>query len=109
MEIAAVLGLFSDLNEAELTVWVERGWVRAEPASSGWVFEEVDVARIRLIHDLRRTMEVDDGAVPIVLSLLDQVYVLRGELRAVLHALECQPEPVRSGVLQALGQRSMPA
>lgn len=102
MQIAAVVRLFPDLQEAELIAWVERGWVRPEQAESGWVFQEIDVARVRLIHDLRRGMGVEDNAVPIVLSLLDQVYALRGQLRAVVRILERQPETVRAGILEAL-------
>ena len=54
-------------------------------------FHEIDVARVRLIHDLRRDMDVGEDAVPLVLSLLDQVYELRSRLRSVLRAVEAQP------------------
>lgn len=98
MQLTAVTALFADLGEAELVAWVERGWVRPEPAEAGWVFEEVDIARVRLIHDLRHAMAVDESAVPVVLSVLDQVYALRSQLRAVLRAVEEQPEPVRAAI-----------
>ena len=58
MLFTAVTALFVDLPAQELTGWIERGWVRPEPAESDWVFQEIDVARVRLIHDLRRSMEV---------------------------------------------------
>ena len=103
MQIQAVIALFADLPEAELTVWVERGWVRPEPAGAGWVFQDIDVARVRLIHDLRRAMDVQEELVPLVLSLLDQVYDLRGQMLAVMRAVETQPEPVRRAILEALG------
>ena len=68
----------------------------------GWEFHEIDVARVRLIHDLRRDMEVGEETMPLVLSLLDQVYELRGTLRDLLRALEAQPEVVRTSVLATL-------
>jgi chaperone modulatory protein CbpM len=102
MQITAVTALFSDLQESELVIWVERGWVRPESADTGWVFQEIDVARVRLIHDLRRTMGVGEDAVPLVLSLLDQVYSLRGQLRAVIRAAETQPPTVRDALRAAL-------
>jgi chaperone modulatory protein CbpM len=102
MQITAVTALFADLPEAELIAWVERGWVRPEPAGASWTFREIDVARVRLILDLRRTMDVQEETVPVVLSLLDQVYALRGQLRAVLHAVESQPEPMRAAILSTL-------
>ena len=102
MQITAVTALFADLPEAELVRWVECGWVLPAHDAGGWVFEEIDVARVRLIHDLRHTMAVDEAALPLVLSLLDQVYELRGRLRAVLRAVEAQPEDVRRAVWERM-------
>ena len=102
MQITAVARLFADLQETELTIWVDRGWVRPDTADTGYVFQDIDVARVRLIHDLRRTMQVEEEAMPVVLSLLDQVYTLRTELRAVLRAVDAQPEPVRAAIRASL-------
>jgi chaperone modulatory protein CbpM len=102
MRLTAVVALFTDLGELELTAWVERGWVRPEAATTGPVFDEIDVARVRLIHDLRTAMRIEDETIPMVLSLLDQVYELRAGLRAVLRAVEAQPEPVRNAILTAI-------
>ncbi len=107
MRITSVVALFADLEEAELTSWVARGWVQPDPRDSdageaGWEFHAIDVARVQLIHDLRRSMEVGEETMPLVLSLLDQVYALRGTLRDVLSALQAQPEAVRAAVLAAL-------
>ena len=102
MHRQAVTALFVDLDEAELIVWVERGWVRPEITDSDWVFHEIDVARVRLIHDLRRRMDINDEAVPLVLALMDQVYDLRSQLRSVLRAVERQPDAVRRAILSAL-------
>ena len=103
MQIEAVLALVSDLQSAELTDWIERGWVQPDAGSQGdWVFREIDVARIRLIHDLRRDLDVTEEALPLVLSLLDQVYELRCRLKGVIHAVGAQPREVREAVLVAL-------
>ena len=102
MRIASVLAMFADLREPELTVWIERGWVVPESADSGWVFQDIDIARVRLIHDLRRRMDVNDDAIPLILSLLDQIHDLRGQLRAVLQAVGKQPEAVRRAILADL-------
>jgi len=98
MRIQAVAALFTDLNEAELTIWVERGWVRPEPVDHGWTFHDIDIARVHLIHDLRYRMAVNDEALPLVLSLLDQLYDLRGQVRALVRAIEQQPDDVRQAI-----------
>ena len=102
MRFTAVVALFPDLRETELQAWVQRGWVRPEGTEPDWVFEEIDVARVRLIRDFRHTMAVPEETMPLVLSLLDQVYTLRGQMRAVARAVEGQPETVRAAILAAL-------
>jgi chaperone modulatory protein CbpM len=102
MRITSVVALFPDLPEAELVSWVERGWVRPEGNEPDWVFQEIDVARVRLIHDFGRAMAVPDDTMPLVLSLLDQIYTLRGQMRAIARAVEGQPEAVRDAILAAL-------
>ena len=102
MNITAVVALFSGLSEVELITWVERGWVIPDDAGSGLEFHEIDVARVRLIHDLRHGMDIGEDAVPLVLSLLDQVYELRSRLKSMLHAVEAQPGDVKVAILAAL-------
>ncbi|MBV9654691.1 MAG: hypothetical protein JOZ42_09025 [Acetobacteraceae bacterium] len=103
MRTEAVLAQFGDIQVAELTGWVERGWVQPDGAGPGvWEFREIDIARVRLIHDLRRDLDVREDAVPLVLSLLDQVYELRCAIKSMVRAVGAQPPPVREAVLTAL-------
>jgi chaperone modulatory protein CbpM len=102
MDITAVTALFADLTTVELTYWVERGWVIPDAQDTALEFREIDVARVRLIHDLRRDMDIGEDAMPLVLSLLDQVYELRSQMKRVVHALEAQPDDVRLTVLRAM-------
>jgi chaperone modulatory protein CbpM len=97
-----VLARVGGLEEAELVAWIERRWVRAEPAPSGWLFREVDVARVRLIVEMRRDCAIDDEALGLMLSLLDQVYRLRRQIKALSGAVEAQPAEVRDRILAAL-------
>lgn len=88
MDIAEVTALFSDLSQVELVRWVEQGWVIPDAEGTAYVFREIDVARVRLIHDLRRDMDLGEDAVSLVLSLLDQIYELRSQLKAALRAAD---------------------
>ncbi len=99
MRIAAIVARFDGLRETDVLGWVERGWVRPE---DGMVFEDIDIARIGLIHELIFRMDLREDAIPLILSLLDQVYELRGSLRSVLRAIETQPAPVRETILAAI-------
>ncbi len=102
MRFTAVVAMFPDLRESDLVSWVERGWVRPEGVEPDWMFAEIDIARVRLIRDFRGVMAVPEDTLPLVLSLLDQVYTLRGQIHAIARAVEGQPEPVRSAILAAI-------
>jgi chaperone modulatory protein CbpM len=102
MRVTAVVAMFTGLNEPELLAWADRGWVRPVEAASGLEFDEIDVARVRLIYDLRTSLHIDEETIPVILSLLDEVHDLRTELRAVLRAVETQPEAVRRAILTAM-------
>ena len=42
---------------------------------------EIDIARARLIHDLKKNIGVNDEAVPLILDLIDQLHGLRRAMR----------------------------
>ncbi len=98
-----VVTLFPDLAPAELTLWIEQRWVQPERAEGeSWLFHEIDVARVRLIYDLRRELDTPEETVPLLLSLLDQIYELRCRLKAITRVIESQPTEVKEAVLDAL-------
>ena len=99
--------LCPEVPRTELTLWIERCWVRADRQPGGdWLFTEMDVARARLLAELRVTFEIEEGAMPLVLSLIDQLYDARRTVRALLAALEEQPAEVRQAVLAAARDRA---
>jgi chaperone modulatory protein CbpM len=93
------------LDPAELTMWIDSGWVRPEGEPGNWLFHEVDVARVRLIVEIRHDLAIDAEAMPVVLSLLDQLYGLRRELGALCGAIAAQPEATRQAIAAALRKR----
>ena len=102
MDLAGVLRLLPDVQQADVLSWVERGWVRVDGEGDVVSFTEVDIARCRLVHELREDLAVGEDVMPIVLSLIDQVNELRAALKAVRHAIEQQPEATRAPLLAAL-------
>jgi chaperone modulatory protein CbpM len=90
------------LERRELLRWVENRWVLPEERAQTWVFHEVDVARVELIFEIHRDFAVDDEAMPLVLSLLDQVYSLRRQMRRLCDAVAAQPRDVQDAIRKAL-------
>jgi len=72
---------FGTLRSEELRRWIDEGYVRPPATEGEPVFEEIDIERVRLILELRDDLAVNEDALPVVLSLLDQVYALRRRLR----------------------------
>ena len=104
--LETVAARFPEVAPDELALWVERRWVRAERDPDGtWRLTEMDVARVRLLVELRITLEVTEDLIPLVLSLIDQLYDARRTVRALLAALDEQPTVVRTAVLAAAGRR----
>ena len=98
ISFGAVIRLIGDLQAEELRRWIDERWVRPEGEAHTYVFHEVDVARVRLIRELRYDLAIDDEAMPVVLRLLDQVYALRRRLHATRAAIEAQPDEVRQAL-----------
>ncbi|MCF3934610.1 chaperone modulator CbpM [Acuticoccus sp. M5D2P5] len=88
-----------------LRVMVSHGWVTPATGANGPTFDSLDVARVRLLSQLGEDMEVADEAMPMVLSLIDQVYGLRRELKALGGAIETQPEKVKADIRAAYHAR----
>ncbi len=102
--LTAVLERVQGVDERTLEVWVAHDWVRPRREAGRPVFEEVDVARVQLIVELRDELEVGESAIPVVLSLLDQLHATRAQVRRVMSALEgVGPEGSVREVLGRLG------
>lgn len=76
------------LRRPDLERWIANQWVRPDGGPGNYLFREIDVARVVLIQELRDDLQIDEEALPVVLSLMDQVYDLRRRLRDISVALE---------------------
>ena len=93
------------LDRRDLERWISNDWVRADPKDGTLIFGEIDVFRVRLIRELRDDMDINEAALPIVLSLLDQVYDLRRRMRELSGAIgETVPEDVQRTLLKRLAR-----
>lgn len=99
------------LQAETLRHWIANDWVRPvggqteggpEGISATYRFEEIDVARVRLIVTLREELRVDEEALPIVLSLLDQLNDMRRRMQLLRAAIS---ESVPADARQKLQDR----
>lgn len=105
----SVVSRVDRVNVKELRVWVRAGWVRPVHGENGPVFDEVDIARIRLLCEMKKDMKLSTETFAIVLPLLDRLHQTRRELRAVTEVLDEEPEEVRQRVAKRVRERIGPA
>jgi chaperone modulatory protein CbpM len=84
--------------------WVAAGWLTPNAEEGMQQFSELDVARARLIQDLRRDIGVNDAGVGVILDLIDQLHGLRRSLGHLLAALQAQPQELRERLAVDLHQ-----
>lgn len=76
------------ITETDLQLWIDQRWVLPHRRDNDFVFDDVDLARARLIRELRVDLMVNEEAIPVVLSLLDQVHALRRTLARINNAID---------------------
>ena len=94
------------VDAASLEAWIEAGWLVPRRDAAGWAFSEMDLARARLIFDLKHDFGLNDEGVAVALELLDQIYGLRRALRDVLSGVSAQPESTRRRIADDVRQRA---
>jgi chaperone modulatory protein CbpM len=72
--------LQGQLDRATLETYVAHAWVRPVASDGSLRFEEIDIARIRLVRHLQADVLINDDGMEVVLHLLDQLYELRRRL-----------------------------
>jgi chaperone modulatory protein CbpM len=92
-----------EIGASELHAWIEQNWVLPVEQEGDFLFDETDVARVKLIAELRNDLGVNEDAIPVVLRLLDQVYSLRRALADLNEAIQELPESAQDQLRDYLG------
>lgn len=102
MTEAEILVQIEGLSSERLSIFVAQSWVRPRLTQTGRVFDEIDIARLRLIVELTEDLAVNDEAVPLILNLIDEVSTLRHHMRALDAALGAEDRAVCEAVVTRL-------
>lgn len=107
---ADVLAAIPGLTRTRLVVFVETELVipvrRTGAGAAAHYFRRVDCARLQLLCDLADDLELDEDALGVVITLIDQLHATREDLLAITRAVEAEPPEVRARIGSAiLGSR----
>ena len=91
-----------ELTHDELARWLDEGLIRPQRRAGTRYYREIDVARVRLIVEMRQELRVHSDDIPFFISLIDQIHGLRHQLRRLAQAVEEQPESVRREIRRKL-------
>ena len=101
MAIDDLLVTIPSLQRSDLEGWI-RDELVAPQQDAGLSFSDMECARVRLICTLTYELEIDGGALPVVLSLLDQLYDTRQRLLSLTAAVAVQDKAVQAAIIAAL-------
>lgn len=93
--LTETLTLVSELGEEQLQRYIRAGVVVPVQSGHGPLFRDLDLARLQLVVDLAEGYHLDEEALAMVLSLVDQLHGLRGDMRAMLDAVAREPVETR--------------
>jgi chaperone modulatory protein CbpM len=79
------------LDRRTLEVWIEEEWLIPGHTADDLAFNDIDLARVNLIRDLKDKMGVNDEGLGVILHLLDQMHALRRALAAALESSRDRP------------------
>ena len=106
MAVDHLLATISSLQRADLERWINEELVVPEQDGGSLTFSDMECARIRLICTLTYDLDVDDSTLPLVLSLLDQLYDTRQRLFSLTRAIKTQDEAVQLSIAAATSPES---
>lgn len=89
------------LTRVQLLHFVSVELVRPDTRAGAPVFRPVDIARLHLLCDLSLDLDLDDAALDVVVSLLDQLHAARQDLAFVLRLIDALPEDQRARIARS--------
>ena len=102
MRVDDLVEAISPLQRSDLEVWIREELVTPRHDDGMLLFTDMECARVRLICTLHYELEIDAETLPVVLSLVDQLYETRQRLLSLTAAVATQDEDTQAAVIAAM-------
>jgi chaperone modulatory protein CbpM len=102
MRIDDLVAAISSLQRGDLEAWIREELVVPQQEQGALLFTDMDCARVRLICTLHYELEIEADTLPVVLSLVDQLYDARQRLLSLTAAVAAQDKNVQTAIVAAL-------
>jgi chaperone modulatory protein CbpM len=105
IDVDALVGAISSLQRSDLEVWIHEKLVVPQQTANALFFTDMECARVRLMCTLYYELEIDADTLPVVLSLVDQLYDTRTRLLSLTAAIKEQNEDIQAAIIGAVKTR----
>jgi chaperone modulatory protein CbpM len=102
MHIDDLVAAMPTLQRSDLDIWIREELVVPRQETGTLLFTDMECARVRLICTLRYELEIDPDTLPVVLSLVDQLYDTRQRLLSLTAAVAAQDKTVQAAIIAAM-------
>jgi len=102
MRVDELVEAISALQLSDLETWIREELVMPRQEAGTLLFTEMECARVRLICMLHYELEVNAETLPVVLSLVDQLYDTRQRLFSLAAAVAAQDQTVQAAIIAAV-------
>ncbi len=97
-----LVAAISTLQRRDLEAWIREELVAPRQEAGTLLFTDMECARVRLICTLHYELEVDKETLPVVLSLVDQLYDTRQRLLSLTAAVAAQDKNIQAAIIAAM-------
>jgi len=98
-----LIAMIDALQRSDLDAWIDEELVVPAQKEAGTLFfSETECARVHLICTLRYELEIEAAALPVVMSLVDQLYDTRQKLLSLTAAVRAQDVSVQAAILATM-------
>ena len=109
ISIEDLVTAISALQRGDLETWIREELVLPKQEAGALFFTDMECARVRLICSLHYEIDIDADTLPVVMSLVDQLYDTRQRLQSLTAAVAAQNKNVQAAIITTMESNSGPS
>lgn len=102
MPFDELVAAIAALQRSDLEAWIREEMVAPQQEAGMLYFSDSECARVRLICTLHYELDIDADTLPVVLSLVDQLYDTRQRLLSLTAAVAAQDKTIQAAIIAAM-------
>ena len=102
MRVDDLVAAIAALQRSDLDAWIREELIVPRQDAGTFFFSDMQCARVRLICTLHYDLEIDSDTLPVVISLIDQLYDTRQRLLSLTAAIAAQDKTVQAAIVAAM-------